>query len=81
MRTKKTVKLSKGNAEYVFYLNLEAKRIELITRSIFPVEVDTIIGMNLVPDVVQIQLFKKIRQIVAEQSEPASSPRPDASGV
>lgn len=78
MRTKKTVKLSKGNAEYVFYLNLEAKRIELITRSIFPVEVDTIIGMNLVPDIVQIQLFKEIRQQLAKQRELTPSASADA---
>ena len=67
MRLKKTVKLTSGNAEYTFYLNWEARRVDLITRSIFPVEVDTIIGMNSVPDVVQIQLFKIIRQGLAQR--------------
>lgn len=78
MRLKKTVKLSKGNAEYVFFLDWEAKRVELITRSIFPVEEDTIIGMNLVPDIVQIQLFKEIRQQLAKQHELTPSASADA---
>lgn len=63
MHPKKIVKIREGTHEYAFHIDLAAKQVDLITRTIFPHEVDTIIGMNLVPDMVQIMFYRNLRKL------------------
>jgi hypothetical protein len=75
MSPKKTVKISGSDGEYTFHVHLVRRRIELILRKAFFTEAELIIGMNLVPDDVQIKFYKKLSQLCDEYKSTSPNPQ------
>lgn len=48
--------------DYTFHVHMEKRRIELILKRPFNSTIEMIIGMNLVPDLAQIQFYKELNK-------------------
>jgi hypothetical protein len=74
MHPKKVIKITDDEAEYSFQVHLEKKRIDLILKKAFLSPVELIIGMNSVPDIVQIRFYKALQLLIREHQ----TTRPDS---
>lgn len=66
MHPKKKITITGDGENYIFVVSLDTKRIELILQHPFFSPVDTIIGMNSVPDIVQIKFYKELQRLTNE---------------
>lgn len=66
MSPKKQIVITYGSETFSFSVNLARKTIDHILQKTQSDQQDLIIGMNLVPDAVQIEFYKKLKRLADE---------------